>query len=161
MASRTLAPKNTQKMPIFTWPDMDLIADVMRSSGPASSGSSAPKLGSGGASTASAYLPYFDKPAARDIRHMTDAGRARRRGGGQLIEHPHEPAPLTATPPALDHRSLCGPVLVANRETAVPASSQATQAAYWLLRFRLDPQICDDVSVRLLAAQIRGSHLID
>jgi hypothetical protein len=39
--------------------------------------------------------------------------------------------------------------------------SEAARAAHWLLRSRLDPRICDDVSLRWLAAQIRGSHLLD
>lgn len=48
-------------------------------------------------------------------------------------------------------------------KTSRPRSrqSEATNAAYWLLRSRLDPRICDDVSLRWLAAQIRGSHLLD
>ncbi|MGH3586820.1 MAG: hypothetical protein ACRDQ0_10900 [Pseudonocardia sp.] len=39
--------------------------------------------------------------------------------------------------------------------------SEALRAAQWLLRSRLDPRVCDDVSPRWLAAQIRGSHLLD
>ncbi|MFC0431098.1 hypothetical protein [Kutzneria buriramensis] len=39
--------------------------------------------------------------------------------------------------------------------------SEAVRAAEWLLRSRLHPVVCDDVSVRWLAAQIRGSHLLD
>lgn len=39
--------------------------------------------------------------------------------------------------------------------------SHAVRAAQWLLRRRLDWQVCDDVSVRWLAAQIRASHLLD
>ncbi|GAB3161870.1 hypothetical protein GCM10027258_79700 [Amycolatopsis stemonae] len=39
--------------------------------------------------------------------------------------------------------------------------SEAVRAAEWLLRSRLDPRVCDGVSVRWLAAQIRASHLLD
>jgi hypothetical protein len=39
--------------------------------------------------------------------------------------------------------------------------SEALRAADWLLRSRLDPRLCDEVSLRWLAAQIRGSHLLD
>jgi len=39
--------------------------------------------------------------------------------------------------------------------------SEAVRAAQWLLRSRLDPDVCDGVSVRWLAAQIRGAHLLD
>jgi hypothetical protein len=58
------------------------------------------------------------------------------------------------------------PTEVAKRDTPTktgrPQSrqSEATRAAYWLLLSRLDPQICDGVSLRWLAAQIRGSRLL-
>lgn len=39
--------------------------------------------------------------------------------------------------------------------------SEAVRAAQWLLRSRLDPNLCEGVSVRWLAAQIRGAHLLD
>lgn len=39
--------------------------------------------------------------------------------------------------------------------------SEAVRAAQWLLQSRLDPNVCDGVSVRWLAAQIRGAHLLD
>ncbi len=39
--------------------------------------------------------------------------------------------------------------------------SEAVRAAQWLLRSRLDPRTCDRVSVRWLAAQIRGAHFLD
>jgi hypothetical protein len=35
------------------------------------------------------------------------------------------------------------------------------RAAAWLLRSRLDAQLCEGVSLRWLAAQIRGAHLLD
>ncbi|KAA2245880.1 hypothetical protein F0L68_41220 [Solihabitans fulvus] len=38
--------------------------------------------------------------------------------------------------------------------------SEAVRAAEWLLRSRLDPRLCDDVSVRWLAGVIRGSKLL-
>lgn len=39
--------------------------------------------------------------------------------------------------------------------------SEAVRAAQWLLRSRLDPRICEQVSIRWLAAQIRGAHFLD
>lgn len=38
--------------------------------------------------------------------------------------------------------------------------SQAVRAAQWLLGSRLDLRVCDEVSVRWLATQIRASHLL-
>lgn len=46
-------------------------------------------------------------------------------------------------------------------ETPSTPQSQAVQAAQWLLRSRLDLRVCDEVSLRWLAAQIRASHLLD
>lgn len=39
--------------------------------------------------------------------------------------------------------------------------SEAVRAAQWLLGARLDPNLCDGVSTRWLAAQIRAAHLLD
>lgn len=46
-------------------------------------------------------------------------------------------------------------------QPAPTRQSEAVRAAQWLLRSRLDPRICDHVSVRWLASQIRGGHLLD
>lgn len=48
-----------------------------------------------------------------------------------------------------------------DRDQPLTPQSEAVRAAQWLLRSRLDPRICDQVSVRWLAAQIRGTHLLD
>ena len=70
---------------------------------------------------------------------------------GSPAGHPDDPQGATARP---------GAPLTRTAEPTTP-QSEAVRAAQWLLRSRLDPRICDQVSIRWLAAQIRAAHFLD
>jgi hypothetical protein len=91
-------------------------------------------------------LDQLKSSAERDV----DKGRAAR---GSL---PEEPAGFLPSGCAVE--GLTGGS-EGSRRSGRP--SRAVRTAEWLLRSRLDPRLCDGVSVRYLAAQIRGSHLLD
>lgn len=57
--------------------------------------------------------------------------------------------------------AAAGPSEESAGDQSCARQSEAVRAAQWLLRSRLDPNLCDGVSVRWLAAQIRGAHLLD
>ncbi|WP_028927969.1 hypothetical protein [Pseudonocardia acaciae] len=85
-------------------------------------------------------------------------------GSGHVDEIGHPP--LVSYPdqlkssdvhPVDNRRAPRGP----DQRVCPPHQSEAVRAAHWLLHSRLDPRICDGVSLRWLAAQIRGSHLLD
>ncbi|WP_459220447.1 helix-turn-helix domain-containing protein [Pseudonocardia sichuanensis] len=66
------------------------------------------------------------------------------------------PATLSGADPAGS-----GPAPRAVGDTSSRPQSQAVQVAQWLLRSTLDIRLCEDVSVRWLAGQIRSSQLLD
>ena len=64
--------------------------------------------------------------------------------------------PLVVGAQSTDKRPLAG----TERDPVPTRQSEAVRAAQWLLQSRLDPALCGEVSVRWLAAQIRGSRLL-
>jgi hypothetical protein len=81
-------------------------------------------------------------------RHV-DKGRAPR--GSDT-----EPGPDFAPDVPVERRTAPG-----EGDSRSSRRSRAARAAEWLLRSRLDPRLCEGVSMRYLASLIRGSHLID
>ena len=92
----------------------------------------------------------------------------------QLKSSPVQPVDNRRAPRDPEHRgsehrkaSEIGPGCAAAARTCQPEGqpsrtpqSEAVRAAQWLLRSRLDPRVCEDVSIRWLAAGIRGSTLL-
>lgn len=107
-------------------------------------------------------------PALLTSINTATTGQDNKNGHPPVVPH-HDQIKSRNVHPVENRRAPRDPEPRSSIEDHLPAKparprsrqSQATQAAYWLLRSRLDPRICDDVSLRWLAAQIRGSHLLD
>jgi hypothetical protein len=124
-------------------------------------------LASNNNSASEAYDEFADPPQviekdqkSRPVHPVEKSGRAPRDPYKEVVGRTRWCAPL-GTPPDGAEQPADGPEPPLPGSRGLVRQSEAVRVAAWLLRSRLDAQLCEGVSLRWLAAQIRGAHLLD